>query len=111
MRILCPFVVTWLFEDLYVIVTRTYRQVILVRTVCQRHLVSMMLLVTDFRHRVRKSYQAQSRDDGYSSNRTPPEDYSPEMEEILAAVDAVHFEPEPLISTFDVVFEPANQEQ
>ena len=55
--------------------------------------------------------QAQSRDDGYSSNRTPPEDYSPEMEEILAAVDAVHFEPEPLISTFDVVFEPANQEQ
>ena len=58
-----------------------------------------------------QNLQAQSRDDGYSSNRTPPEDYSPEMEEILAAVDAVHFEPEPLISTFDVVFEPANQEQ
>ena len=55
--------------------------------------------------------QAQSKDDGYSSNRTPPEDYSPEIEEILAAVDAVHFEPEPLISTFDVVFEPANEEQ
>ena len=58
-----------------------------------------------------QDHQAQSRDDGYSSNRTQPEDYSPEMEEILAAVDAVHFEPEPLISTFDVVFEPANKEQ
>ena len=54
--------------------------------------------------------QALSRDDGYSSNRTLPDDYSPQIERLLEAVDAVHFEPEPLISTFDVVFEPPNQD-